>query len=116
MATQREVVVPAVTSCSSIISFSDVKILTSMPRSSALRRADRTGGAVMLGVWMRTLLSAFAIRVKMKVFSGVGGAMTLLLEAKGLKCGLRRCGLGRKRVVVSDESDGSEAFMYCEIM
>lgn len=48
--TESDVVVPAVTSCSSTMSLSDVKIVTSMLRASAFKSAERMDGEVILGV------------------------------------------------------------------
>lgn len=87
---QRDVVEPAVTSCSSIIKRSEVRMRTSTPRARALRRAESIGGAVIFGVWMRILFSAFATSIRMKEFSGVGGARTLSVDEKSWKRGFRR--------------------------
>jgi hypothetical protein len=53
---------------------------------------------VTFGVCIRMLRSALANRVSMKEFNGVGGARSASVLVKGLRRGLRRCGLGRKMV------------------
>lgn len=81
--TQRDVVVPAVTSCSRIMRREEVRMETSMPRWRAARMAERTGGEVMFGLWILMVFSALDSSVRMKALSGVGGAVTPSVDANG---------------------------------